>query len=192
MGIAAFRGALRAGPPLHETESASGSTRSRAWRPFSLGPYWPIRVAASGRSVRCPAGPSARPNRGAGPRKRSVARIVRMQSRQRRPGRWTSSGTPLASGGKIRALSIVDIWSEVSPAVDPRFIDRREDAVRPCDEVCAQLCCPKTNRVDPGSAFVDRDLWACRHRIALDASRPGIPTDNAYVEALKGKSAGSA
>lgn len=39
-------------------------------------------------------------------------------------------------------------------------------------------------RVDQGSQFTSKelDLWACAHGVTLDFSRPGRPTDNAYVE----------
>jgi hypothetical protein len=40
-----------------------------------------------------------------------------------RPGRW------LATGRRIRVLTIVDIFSRFSPAVDPRFNYRGEDVV---------------------------------------------------------------
>jgi putative transposase len=40
--------------------------------------------------------------------------------------------------------------------------------------------------VDQGTEFVSRDLylWACQHGVTLDFSRPGKPTDNAFIEAF--------
>ena len=48
---------------------------------------------------------------------------------------------------------------------------------------------PKTIRVDQGSEFVSRDLdlWAYAKGVTLDFSRPGKPTDNAYIEAFNGR-----
>ena len=48
---------------------------------------------------------------------------------------------------------------------------------------------PKTIRVDQGSEFVSRDLdlWAYTNGVTLDFSRPGKPTDNAYIEAFNGR-----
>jgi transposase InsO family protein len=45
---------------------------------------------------------------------------------------------------------------------------------------------PKTIRVDQGSEFVSRDLdlQACQRGIELDFSRPGKPTENAFIEAF--------
>jgi putative transposase len=43
---------------------------------------------------------------------------------------------------------------------------------------------PTTIRVDQGSQFTSKelDLWAYANGITLDFSRPGKPTDNAYVK----------
>jgi len=48
---------------------------------------------------------------------------------------------------------------------------------------------PKTIRVDNGPEFVskDLDLWAFMKGVTLDFSRPGKPTDNAFIESLNGK-----
>jgi putative transposase len=48
---------------------------------------------------------------------------------------------------------------------------------------------PKTIRVDQGTEFVSRDmdLWAYARGVTLDFSRPGKPTDNAFIEAFNGR-----
>ncbi len=45
---------------------------------------------------------------------------------------------------------------------------------------------PMTIRVDQGSQFTSKelDLWAYANGVTLDFSRPGKPTDNAYVESF--------
>ena len=95
----------------------------------------------------------------------------------------------LATGRKLRVLTIVDTFSRFSPALDPRFSYRGEDVVATLDRVCAELGFPRTIRVDQGSEFVSRDLdlWAYRHGVVLDFSRPGKPTDNAFIEAFNGR-----
>ena len=47
----------------------------------------------------------------------------------------------------------------------------------------------KLFRVDQGSEFVSRDLdlWAYQRDVTLDFSRPGKPTDNAFIESFNGK-----
>ena len=95
----------------------------------------------------------------------------------------------LATGRKIRVLTVVDTFSRFSPTVDPRFSYRAEDVVATLERVCAKVGYPRTIRVDQGSEFVSRDLdlWAYARGVTLDFSRPGKPTDNAHVEAFNGR-----
>lgn len=84
---------------------------------------------------------------------------------------------------------VVDTFSRFCPAIDPRFSYKGEDVVRKLDEVHLKIGYPKTIRVENGSKFISRDmdLWAYQHDITLDFSRPGKPTDNAYIEAFNSK-----
>ena len=95
----------------------------------------------------------------------------------------------LATGKKLRILTIVDTHSRYSPATDPRFSYRGEDVVKTLEQVCRKVGYPKTIRVDNGSEFIskDLDLWAYMNAVTLDFSRPGKPTDNAYIESFNGK-----
>ena len=67
--------------------------------------------------------------------------------------------------------------------VDPRFSYRAEDVVMTLEKVCGKTGYPKTIRVDQRSEFVSRDLdlWAYHRGVVLDFSRPGKPTDNAFI-----------
>lgn len=95
----------------------------------------------------------------------------------------------LATGRKIRILTVVDTFSRYVPVLDARFSYKGEDVVSTLDQVCRQTGYPKTIRVDNGSEFVSRDmdLWAYQRGVTLDFSRPGKPTDNAYIEAFNSK-----
>jgi putative transposase len=95
----------------------------------------------------------------------------------------------LAMGKKIRVLTVVDIFSKYSPIIDPRFSYRAADVVMALEKVCCEVGYPKTIRVDQGSEFVSRDLdlWAYANDVILDFSRPGKPTDNAFIEAFNSK-----
>ena len=95
----------------------------------------------------------------------------------------------LATGTKIRILTIVDTFSRFSPVIDPRLSYRGEDVVQTLERVCKILGYPKTIRVDQGSEFVSRDLdlWAYHKGVILDFSRPGKPTDNSFIESFNGK-----
>jgi putative transposase len=95
----------------------------------------------------------------------------------------------LATGKTIRVLTVVDTFSRFSPVIDPRFSYRAEDVVATLERVCGKTGYPKTIRVDQGSEFVSRDLdlWAYAKGVTLDFSRPGKPTDNAFIEAFNGR-----
>jgi len=95
----------------------------------------------------------------------------------------------LAMGKKIRVLTVVDIFSKYSPIIDPRFSYRAADVVMALEKVCCEAGYPRTIRVDQGSEFVSRDLdlWAYANNVTLDFSRPGKPTDNAFIEAFNSK-----
>ncbi|MEY9560287.1 putative transposase [Sinorhizobium fredii] len=86
-------------------------------------------------------------------------------------------------------LTVVDTFSRFSPVVDPRFSYRGEDVVATLDRACRTMGYPKTIRVDQGSEFISRDLdlWAYQRGVELDFSRPGKPTDNAFIESFNGK-----
>ena len=85
----------------------------------------------------------------------------------------------LATGRKLRILTIVDTYSRFSPAVNPRFSYRGEDVVLALERVCHQIGYPQSIRVDQGSEFISRDLdlRAYQKGVVLDFSRPGKPTD---------------
>ena len=95
----------------------------------------------------------------------------------------------LATGRKLRVLTVVDTWSRYVPVLDPRFSYRGEDVVQTLERVCRQVGYPKTIRVDKGSEFISRDmdLWAYQRGVTLDFSRPGKSTDNAFIEAFNGR-----
>lgn len=57
----------------------------------------------------------------------------------------------LATGKKLRILTIVDTHSRYATATDPRFTYKGDDVVQTLDRVCAQIGYPKTIRVDSGS-----------------------------------------
>jgi len=48
---------------------------------------------------------------------------------------------------------------------------------------------PKRIKCDNGTEFISKelDLWAYTNGVELDFSRPGKPTDNAFVESFNGK-----
>lgn len=95
----------------------------------------------------------------------------------------------LATGKKLRILTVVDTHSRYCPATDARFTYRGEDVVQTLERLCKGTGYPRTIRVDNGSEFISRDLdlWAYANNVTLDFSRPGKPTDNGFIEAFNSK-----
>lgn len=130
-------------------------------------------------------------------RKRSAKRRVRAKLREGRCAASCSNEVwamdfvhdQLATGSKLRILTVVDTFSRFSPAVVPRFSFRAADVVEALEKICCESGYPAAIRVDQGSEFVARelDLWACMKGVTLDFSRPGKPTDNAFIESFNGK-----
>jgi putative transposase len=94
----------------------------------------------------------------------------------------------LFNGRRIRALTVVDIWSRecLAITVDQRL--RGSDVVATMEllRLCGRL--PERIRVDLGSEFISKalDKWAYDKGVTLDFSRPGKPTDNAFIESFNG------
>ena len=61
--------------------------------------------------------------------------------------------------------------------------------VETLERVGSEIGHPKTIRLDNGPEFISKelDLWAFKKGVTLDFSRPGKPTDNAFIESLNGK-----
>jgi putative transposase len=95
----------------------------------------------------------------------------------------------LATGMKLRILTVVDTHSRLCPAADPRFAYRGEDVVQTSKRVCSKLGYPDAIRVHNGSEFISRDLdpWVFATGITLDFSRPGKPSYNGFIEAFNSK-----
>ena len=79
--------------------------------------------------------------------------------RERRSSlRYVSVHDQLATGRKLRILSVVDTYSRLSPVVEPRFSYRGEDVVATLDRACRKIGYPKMMRVENGREFISRDM----------------------------------
>ena len=94
----------------------------------------------------------------------------------------------LFDGRRVRILTIVDAYTQVSPAIDVRYSYRGTNVVGTLERVTKVYGVPKTIRVDNGPEFISKelDLWAYMNGVTLDFSRPGKPTDNAFVGSFNG------
>ena len=75
--------------------------------------------------------------------------------------------------------------SRLSPHAERVFANR---ALLPKNRIVSAWRFPVV-WVDQGSEFISRDLdlWAYANGVTLDFSRPGKPTDNAFIEAFNGR-----
>ena len=94
----------------------------------------------------------------------------------------------LADGRRFRALTVVDVFTRESLAIEVEPSLKGADVVRVLSRIGAQRAVPKTLFCDNGTEFTSQamDLWAYHAGVRIDFSRPGKPTDNAYVESFNG------
>ena len=94
----------------------------------------------------------------------------------------------LSDGRKIRMLTVIDVYTREALAI--------EVGDRLCGEHVASVLnrlvylrgAPSALFVDNGAEFTGQivDLWAYHHKVRMDFSRPGTPTDNAHIESFNG------
>ena len=92
----------------------------------------------------------------------------------------------LANGQRIRALTVVDIYTRESLAIEVGQRLRSEHVVQTLTRLTVQRGAPKRVFCDHGSEFCSQivDVWAYHHQVRIDFSRPGRPTDHAHVESF--------
>lgn len=93
----------------------------------------------------------------------------------------------LFDGRRFRALTIVDNYSRKCLAIHPGQSIKGHDVVRVMDQLKHEHGqVPRRIQVDNGSEFISKalDKWANDHKVTLDFTRPGKPTDNPYIESF--------
>ena len=92
----------------------------------------------------------------------------------------------LFDGRRIRLLTIVDNFTRESLAIKVAASIKEQGVVEILQRLMEQHRLPRTIRVDNGPEFTSRrlDQWAYLNGVELDCSRPGKPTDNAFIEAF--------
>jgi len=95
----------------------------------------------------------------------------------------------LFDGRKIRALTLVDKFSRQCGTIHVGQSLKGEAVVAVMTRLPQELgLVPERIQVDNGSEFSSKalDRWAYDQHVMLDFSRPGKPTDNAYIESFNG------
>jgi putative transposase len=125
------------------------------------------------------------------PRKRRVAAERRDRPKVTGPNQvWSLDfvADQLADGRRFRALTVVDVYTRESLAIEPGQSLKGEDVVRVLQRIRKDRGGPKRLFCDNGSEFSSRvlDLWAYQNGVKIDFSRPGKPTDNGHIESFNG------
>jgi putative transposase len=94
----------------------------------------------------------------------------------------------LADGRRCRALTILDVFTLASLAIAVGQRLQGEDVVGALNQIFGKRGVPKVLFCDNGSEFTSQimGLWAYHNHVQIDFSRPGKPTDKAYVESFNG------
>ena len=94
----------------------------------------------------------------------------------------------LADGRRFRALTVLDIFTREGVAIEVGQSLKGDDVVRTLNRSKSKSGVPKLLFCDNGSEFSSQamDLWAYQNGVKIDFSRPGKPTDNAFVESFNG------
>jgi putative transposase len=89
----------------------------------------------------------------------------------------------------FRILTMVDCHTREALATSARTNFRAYQVVEELDRIVRLRGKPRNIRVDNGPEFAGRllDQWAYLNKIELDFSRPGKPSDNAYIEAFNSR-----
>jgi putative transposase len=95
----------------------------------------------------------------------------------------------LYDGRHIRLLTIVDNHTRESLAIHVDQRIRGIKVVEVLERVVLEHGKPERIQVDNGPEFIskDVDLWAYWNKVKMDFSRPGKPTDNAYIESFNAR-----
>ena len=95
----------------------------------------------------------------------------------------------LFDGRRLRALTVVDAFTREALVIQVDQGIKGEQVVEAVSRVTAVRGAPKSIRVDNGPEFVSKalDRWAYATGVTLDFSRPGKPTDNAFIESFNGR-----
>lgn len=89
----------------------------------------------------------------------------------------------------FRILTIVDCYTREALATAARSNFRAYQVIQELDQIAQLRGKPRSIRVDNGPELAGQllDQWAYLNKVELHFSRPGKPSDNAYIEAFNGR-----
>jgi len=120
----------------------------------------------------------------------SAARRVERPEPEQQNESWSIDfvSDSLFDGRRFRALTLVENFSRECLAIRAAPKLHGSDVAEILDEVAETKGKPNRIFLDNGPEFISKalDLWAYQAGVTLDFSRPGKPTDNAYIESFNG------
>ena len=120
----------------------------------------------------------------------SMVRVIPNQA-QVPNERWSMDfvSDTLANGQRFRALTLVDNVSRVSPAIEVGVSLTGRHVVAVLERLKATQGLPQRIAVDNGPEFISKvlDAWTHENGVQLEFSRPGKPTDNAFIESFNSR-----
>jgi putative transposase len=95
----------------------------------------------------------------------------------------------LHDGRRLKLLTVIDIFTRESLAVKVAGSIKGSDVVSVLKQIAKERGAPQMIRCDNGPEFISKvlDLWAYENKVVIDFSRPGKPTDNAFIESFNGR-----
>ncbi len=117
-------------------------------------------------------------------------REVRPQARARNEC-WSMDfmSDELFDGRRIRLLTLIDNHTRQSLAIGVGQRIRGIEVVQVLERITKKYGKPSAIKVDNGPEFISKDLdrWAYWNKVTLDFSRPGTPSDNAFIESFNSR-----
>jgi putative transposase len=94
-----------------------------------------------------------------------------------------------STAGRSPILTVVDTHTREGLSTHPRANFQAAQVVEVLDQLVRNRGRPKSLRADNGPEFAGRllDHWAYLHGVEIAFSRPGKPTDNAFIEAFNAR-----
>lgn len=95
----------------------------------------------------------------------------------------------LWNGRKFKVLTILDIFTKESVAIEVDASINGERVTRVLDWLVLARRCPDVITTDNGPEFAGRalDKWAYSNNVRLDFIKPGKPIQNAFIESFNGR-----
>ncbi len=120
----------------------------------------------------------------------SVAPRVNIPDVMAAHDRWVMDfvSDQLFDGRRFRALTVMDLFTRECLAILVGQSIRGEDVAGLLGRLVVLHGPPKRIQTDNGSEFISKalDRWSYIHGVTLEFSRPGKPTDNAFIESFNG------